>query len=112
MMWEFSRKIIETYNDLFNQQSSPDYNGGAWIGGASGIPIIPTQVSTENEDIVVALQATQLANREERVNEVVGTLDLLGTYTYDLEIIDSLPEVGGAEENYPTNFTFFAIEDT
>ena len=112
MMWEFSRKIIETYNDLFNQQSSPDYNGGAWIGGASGIPIIPTQVSTENEDIVVALQATQLANREERVNEVVGNLDLLGTYTYDLEIIDSLPGVGGAEENYPTNFTFFAIEDT
>ena len=112
MMWEFSRKIIETYNDLFNQQSSPDYNGGAWVGGASGIPIIPTQVSTENEDIVVALQASQTVNREERLNEDIGTLDLLGTYTYDLEIIDSLPEVGGAETNYPTNFTFFTIEDT
>ena len=112
MMWEFSRKIIETYNDLFNQQSSPDYNGGAWVGGASGIPIIPTQVSTENEDIVVALQASQTVNREERLNEDIGTLDLLGTYTYDLEIIDSIPSTGGPEENYPTNFTFFEIKDT
>ena len=111
MMWEFSKKIIAQYNSLFNQSSSPSYNGGAWIGGATGIPIIPTQISTTNPDIVIALQATQLANREERVNEVIGSLDLLGTYTYDLEIINSLPLIGGAAENYPTNFTFFTIED-
>jgi|TARA_R110000822_G_scaffold24603_2_gene74772 hypothetical protein len=112
MMWEFSNKIIPLYNSLFNQQSSPSYNGGAWTGGATGIPIIPTQVSTDNPDIVVALQATQLANRNERINEEVGGLDLLGTYTYDLEIIGSIPEEGGSSENYPTNFTFFTIEDT
>ena len=55
---------------------------------------------------------TQLANRNERINEEVGGLDLLGTYTYDLEIIGSIPEEGGSSENYPTNFTFFTIEDT
>ena len=68
--------------------------------------------STDNPDIVVALQATQIANRNERINEEVGGLDLLGTYTYDLEIIGSIPEEGGPKENYPTNFTFFQIEDT
>ena len=36
---------------------------------------------------------------------------MLGTYTYDLEIIDSRPLAGGEPFNYPTNYTSFTIED-
>jgi hypothetical protein len=113
MLWEFwSKQIQPLYNKLFNVQTDPSYNGGAWVGGATSIPIIPTNVSADNPDIVISLQANQIAAKTERINEEVGTLDLLGTYTYDLEILDSIPSTGGPEENYPTNFTFFTIEDT
>jgi len=113
MLWEFwSKQIQPLYNKLFNVQTDPSYNGGAWVGGATSIPIIPTNVTADNPDIVISLEANQIAAKNERVNEEVGTLDLLGTYTYDLEIIDSIPSTGGPEENYPTNFTFFEIKDT
>lgn len=113
MLWEFwSKQIQPLYNKLFNVQTDPSYNGGAWVGGATSIPIIPTNVSSDNPDIVISLEANQIAAKNERINEEVGTLDLLGTYTYDLEIIDSIPSTGGPEENYPTNFTFFEIKDT
>ena len=79
-------------------------------GAASTLPIIPSTVGDENDDIEISLQATQLAGRNETINEQVGTLELLGTYTYDLEIIDSLPAVGGPDTDYPTNFTQLFIE--
>ncbi len=41
----------------------------------------------------------------------MGGIEILGTYTYDLEIINSLPEVGGAENNYPLNYTNLQIDD-
>lgn len=113
MLWEFwSKQIKPLYDKLFNVQTDPSYNGGAWVGGATSIPIIPTNVSADNEDITISIEANQIAAKNERINEEVGTLDLLGTYTYDLEILDSIPSKGGPEENYPTNFTFFTIEDT
>mgnify|MGYP003118395470 CR=1 FL=1 len=112
MFYEFGKQVTEDYNEIFNQQSSPGYNNGAWVGGATSIPIIPTQVDTSNEDIVISLQASQIVYKEDTLNEVVGTLELLGTYTYDLEIIDSIPLEGGAEENFPTNYTTFKIENT
>ena len=113
MLWEFwSKQIKPLYEKLFNVQTDPSYNGGAWVGGATSIPIIPTNVSADNEDITISIEANQIAAKNERINEEVGVLDLLGTYTYDLEILDSIPSTGGPEENYPTNFTFFTIEDT
>tara|TARA_Y100000592_G_scaffold65239_1_gene101509 strand:- start:1983 stop:4349 length:2367 start_codon:yes stop_codon:yes gene_type:complete len=98
----------ETYTNLYGSRA--DYNNGAWVGAASTLPIIPSTVGDENDDIEISLQATQLAGRNETINEEVGDLVLLGTYTYDLEIIDSSPGVGGPDTNYPTNFTQFFIE--
>ena len=111
MLEIFGSQITTLYNDLFNLSNSPDYNGGAWVGGSSTIPIIPSSVSIDNEDIVIALQATQIASREETLKSIVGGLELLGTYTYNLEIINSIPLSGGAEENYPTNFTKFTVKN-
>ena len=111
MMKIFGEQITGLYNSLFNLSNSPDYNGGAWVGGPSTIPIIPSSVSTDNEDIVIALEATQTASREETLKSIVGGLELLGTYTYNLEIINSIPLSGGAEENYPTNFTKFTVKN-
>ena len=82
------------------------------MGAASTLPIIPTQVGGDNEDITISLQSTQLVDRNDTKSEIVGGLSLLGTYTYDLEIIDSLPAAGGSETNYPTNYTEFYIETT
>ena len=110
MMKIFGEQITGLYNSLFNLSNSPDYNGGAWVGGPSTIPIIPSSVSIDNEDIVIALEATQTASREETLKSIVGSLELLGTYTYSLEIINSIPLSGGAEENYPTNFTKFTVK--
>ena len=111
MLQIFGEQITGLYNSLFNLSNSPYYNGGAWVGGPSTIPIIPSSVSIENEDIVIALQATQIASREDTVKGIVGSLELLGTYTYNLEIINSIPLSGGVEENYPTNFTTFTVEN-
>ena len=110
MLEIFGLQITSLYNELFNLSNSPDYNGGAWIGGPSTIPIIPSSVSIDNEDIVIALQATQIASREDTLKDIVGSLELLGTYTYNLEIINSIPLSGGVEENYPTNSTSFVVK--
>ena len=110
MFFDFGINIMTKYQELYGART--DYNNGAWVGGASTLPIIPTQVGGNNEDITISLQETQLVNRNQTKSEIVGGLDLLGTYTYDLEIIDSLPSVGGTEMNYPTNYTVFYIETT
>ena len=91
--------------------NNPDYNNGAWEAPGFGIPLIPTNVTADNEDITEALLATQLAGVGETINEVVGGLTILGTYTYSLEIIDSIPKIGGIETDFPTNYTTFTIED-
>ena len=96
------------YTRLYGNRT--DYNNGAWVGSASTLPIIPSTVGDENDDIEISLQATQIAGRNETINEIVGDLNLLGTYTFDLEIIDSLPAVGGPDTDYPTNFTQFFVE--
>ena len=98
----------EEYTKLYGNRT--DYNNGAWVGAASTLPIIPSTVGDENDDVEISLQATQLVGRNETKNEEVGALTLLGTYTYDLEIIDSLPAVGGPDTDYPTNFTQLFIE--
>ena len=108
MTFEAFKKFKNTYEGLYGNRA--DYNNGAWVGAASTLPIIPSTVGDENDDIEISLQVTQLAGRNETINEQVGTLELLGTYTYDLEIIDSLPELGGPDTDYPTNFTKFFIE--
>ena len=110
MFYEFGSIIMNVYQGLYGDRT--DYNDGAWVGGASTLPIIPTQVGGNNEDITISLQSTQLVNRNQTKSEIVGGLDLLGTYTYDLEIIDSLPAAGGLEMDYPTNYTEFYIETT
>ena len=96
------------YTRLYGNRT--DYNNGAWVGSASTLPIIPSTVGDENDDIEISLQSTQIAGRNETVNEIVGNLSLLGTYTFDLEIIDSLPAVGGPDTDYPTNYTQFFVE--
>ena len=108
MTFEAFKKFKNIYEGLYGNRA--DYNNGAWVGAASTLPIIPSTVGDENDDIEISLQATQLAGRNETINEQVGTLELLGTYTYDLEIIDSLPAVGGPDTDYPTNFTQLFIE--
>ncbi len=110
MLYDFGLLIMNVYQGLYGVRT--DYNGGAWVGSASTLPIIPTQVGGDNEDITISLQETQLVNRNQTISEIVGGLSLLGTYTYDLEIIDSLPAAGGSEMDYPTNFTQFYIETT
>ena len=110
MLYEFGVNIMAKYQELYGART--DYNNGAWVGGASTLPIIPTQVGGDNEDITISLQETQLVNRNQTKSEIVGGLSLLGTYTYDLEIIDSLPAAGGSEMDYPTNYTQFYIETT
>ena len=110
MLYLAFQQFLSTYTDLYGNRT--DYNNGAWVGAASTLPIIPTQVNGDNDDIVISLQETQLADRNQTINEIVGSLDLIGTYTYDLEIIDSLPAVGGPDFQYPTNFTQIFIETT
>lgn len=104
------KQFLQTYQNLYGNRT--DYNNGAWVGAASTLPIIPTQVGERNDDITISLQKIQLVNRNQTISEIVGSLSLLGTYTYDLEIIDSLPAVGGFETGYPTNYTEFYIETT
>lgn len=108
MMYQSFEQFEATYTSLYGSRG--DYNNGAWVGAASTIPIIPTNVDGENDDITIPIQVIQEAGRNETIDEVVGELTLLGTYSYDLEIIDSLPKVGGLESAYPTNFTRFFIE--
>ena len=104
-----SRQWIAEWNNIYG--SRQNYNNGAWVGGSSTIPIIPTQVGENNADITIPIQVTQLAGNNETINEIVGGLDLLGTYSYDLEIINSSPAIGGESSSYPTNYTTFTIED-
>jgi hypothetical protein len=104
-----SRQWIAEWNNIYG--SRQNYNNGAWVGGSSTIPIIPTQVGEDNADITIPIQVTQLAGNNETINEIIGGLDLLGTYSYDLEIINSNPAIGGESSSYPTNYTTFTIED-
>ncbi len=99
--------IKNKYESLFGGNNN-NYNNGEWVGGATSIPLIPTSISS-SEDIQV-IQVSQTAGRDETIRENIGGIEVLGTYTYQLEIIDSIPEVGGAETNYPTNFTNFKVE--
>ena len=107
MFRSFLFYIKNKYESLFGGNSN-DYNNGAWLGGSTSIPLIPTSISS-SEDVQV-IQVSQTAGRDETIRENIGGIEILGTYTYQLEIIDSIPEVGGAETNYPTNFTKFKIE--
>ena len=109
MTFEAFKQFRDIYNNLFGNRQ--EYNDGSWVGAASTIPIIPTSADGSLDDITVVLQHQQEIGRNETINESIGNLDLLGTYTYDLEIIDSLPAIGGEETNYPTNFTQFFIEE-
>ena len=109
MLYWGLRQFIAKYTELYGDRT--EYNNGAWISPASGLPIIPSQVGPDNEDIVIALQESQLAGVNKTINGIVGGLEILGTYTYDLEIIDSNPPIGGPDSNYPTNFTNFTVED-
>jgi len=109
MLYWGLRQFIAKYTELYGDRT--EYNNGAWISPASGLPIIPSQVGPDNEDIVIALQESQLAGVGRTMNGIVGGLEILGTYTYDLEIIDSNPPIGGPDSNYPTNFTNFTVED-
>ena len=107
MFRSFLFYIKNKYESLFGGNSN-DYNNGAWLGGSTSIPLIPTSISS-SEDVQV-IQINQEAGRDETIRENIGGIEILGTYTYQLEIIDSIPEVGGAETNYPTNYTKFKIE--
>ena len=109
MLWAASNQWINQYNQIYGDRT--DYNNGAWVGGASNFPIIPTQVGNENTDITIPIQVTQLAAVNETIDEIIGGLELIGTYSYDLEIINSNPIAGGEAFFYPTNFTQFTIED-
>jgi hypothetical protein len=104
-----SRQWIAEWNNIYG--SRENYNNGAWVGGSSDIPIIPSQVGLENDDITIPIDVIQIAGVGETINEIVGGLDLIGTYSYDLYINDSTPKVGGEESFYPTNYTTFTIED-
>ena len=86
-------------------------NNEAWEAPGFGIPLIPSNVGPDNEDITIALQVSSIASVSETINQVVGRLDILGTYTYNLEIIDSIPQIGGIETNFPTNYTKLIVED-
>ena len=109
MLWEFGFQITELYNQLFVTNGNQDFDGN-WVASSTGLPIIPTTVGADNLDIEVNT-FTQLAGRNETISKIVKTLYILGTYTYDLEIIDSLPAIGGAETDYPLNQTNFKVED-
>lgn len=95
--------VVATYEDLYL-----GYATNSEFTAATGLPLIPTSL-TGSEDIEV-IQFQQLAGRNDQIQEYIGTLDVLGTYTYNIEIIDSYPKSGGADQNYPTNFTTFNVE--
>ena len=109
MLYFGLRQFVAKYIELYGDRT--EYNNGAWISPSSGLPLIPGNVGPDNEDIIVALQETQIAGVNQEINQIVGSLDILGTYTYDLEIIDSIPAIGGPDTNYPTNYTFLTVED-
>jgi hypothetical protein len=110
MLYQSTKQYRTQYEKIFGGDRS-NYNNGSWVLGTSDLPIIPTQVGGENSDVTVVLQVTQLAGVNEVINEIIGGVSMLGTYTYDLEIIDSRPLAGGEPFNYPTNYTSFTIED-
>ncbi len=104
------RQFKQTFKTLYGDRT--DYNNGAWVSPGVGIPLIPSQVGPDNEDITIELQSTQLADVNETINQRIGSLSVLGTYTYELEIVDSLPRVGGSQTNFPTNYVSFTVEDS
>mgnify|MGYP003642388857 FL=1 len=110
MLYQSSKQYEEQYEIIYGVDRS-SFNNGSWTLGASDLPIIPTQVGGENSDVTIVLQITQLAGVDEVIDEIIGGVSMLGTYTYDLEIIDSRPLAGGEPFNYPTNYTSFTIED-
>ena len=74
---QFTSKYEELYGDR------TEYTNGAWIVPGTGTPLIPSVVGPDNEDITVVIQESQLAGVNQEINEEVGSLSLLGTYTYD-----------------------------
>ena len=107
MLWYGLRQFNAKYIGLYGDRT--EYNNGAWITPSTGLPLIPGNVGPDNEDVSVILQTSQIAEKGTEINELVGGLEILGTYTYDLEIIDSMPAIGGAESNYPTNYTELVV---
>lgn len=103
MFADYLTSVVATYEDLYL-----GYSTNSEFTAATGLPLIPTSL-TGSEDIEV-IQYQQLADRSQQIREEVGNLDVLGTYTYNLEIIDSFPKSGGVNQNYPTNFTNFNVE--
>ena len=110
MLWYGLRQFNAKYTELYGDRT--EYNNGAWISPGTGLPLIPGNVGPDNEDVSIILQTSQIAEEGTEINEMVGGLEILGTYTYNLEIIDSTPAIGGPDNNYPTNYTFFTVEDT
>ena len=108
MLYYGLRQFQAEFTRLYGDRT--EYNNGAWISPATGLPLIPSNVGPNNEDIIVALQTSQTAAVNQEINSIVGSLEILGTYTYNLEIIDSNPAIGGPDTNYPTNYTSFTIE--
>ena len=109
MLYYGLRQFQSEFTKLYGDRT--EYNNGAWISPATGLPLIPGNVGPDNNDITLALQVSQTAQAFTEINDIVGSLEILGTYTYDLEIIDSNPQIGGVETNFPTNYTFFTVED-
>ena len=109
MLYYGLRQFNAKYTELYGDRT--EYNNGAWISPATGLPFIPGNVGPDNEDISIILQTSQIAEEGTELNQIVGGLELLGTYTYDLEIIDSNPAIGGPDTNYPTNYTLLVVED-
>ena len=109
MMRSWLQYVVDLYEGLFGG-NGPNYNNGGWVSAATSLPLIPSSVSGSTEDVKV-IEISQLAGRDETISENIGGLDILGTYSYTLEIIDSLPEEGGAATSYPPNFTNIRIKD-
>ena len=102
-------QLISQYESLYGDRT--EYTNGSWLTPGTGTPLIPSIIGQDNEDVTVVIQESQLAGVGQEINENVGSLSILGTYTYDLEIIDSNPGIGGPASNYPTNYAKLEIRD-
>ena len=109
MLYYGLRQFTAKFQELYGNRT--EYNNGAWVSPATGLPLIPANVKAGNEDITIALESSQTAAVGQTINKIVGGLEVLGTYTYNLEIIDSNPPIGGIDFNFPTNVTILTVED-
>ena len=96
----FAKRGMAVQIDAYNQQHGTKYNY-----------LIPSNIYSELDNYENDTKLHFIQALLKKIKNLDGdTLELLGTYTYDLEIIDSLPELGGPDTDYPTNFTKFFIE--